>query len=259
MKGRHVMKTLGLNLPNEDIDFDDSSDESTSIYLERDREKKREGVDKELERYISDFEDSAIDCELYKLEECGKHKIPVTNKNGNRRLITVYCKKPYCPRCGAKNGLRHKSNFRNVIRQLGNLENEFIRQFVFTLPHHLLPKFESKHMLNKFIELVKRVIEKEFGLLIREKRTKRGIKRKYRLQRKVLCSIELFGEQHTYHPHVNVLIFETENKKNRKDISPEQLIRIKRSYKYALEKLLSEKIEVVDVHYSYHSGKKKIK
>lgn len=253
------MKTSVVESPNDDIDFADSNDRSNTNYLDRDREKKREGVDKYLEKYINDFEDSAISCELYKLEECGKHKIPVIDKNGNRRLITLYCQKPYCPRCGAKNGLLHKRNFKNVMRQLGNLENEFIRQFVFTLPHDLLSKFESKRMLNKFIELVKRIIEKEFGILTRERKTKRGIKRKYRLQKQVLCSIELFGEQQTYHPHVNVLIFETDNKRNKKDISPEQLIRIKRSYKNALEKLLSEKIGVVDVHYSYHSGEKKIK
>jgi hypothetical protein len=229
-------------------------------YLERKESGKREGVkqDNVQSSIIDPNEEGYIDYELLRVENCGKKKMSVINKKGEMKIITINCEKPYCPRCGAKNGLLHKRRFGNVIARLGNLEGEFIRQFVFTLPRHLTPRFMSKVMLDKFVELVKRLIEREFGVLVKEKITKKGREKKYRLHKKVLNTLELFGGQGTFHPHVNVLIFEKDDKENARTIPAEQLTRIKTSYKYALEKLLYEKIETVDVHYSYHHQDEKI-
>jgi hypothetical protein len=253
------MKTSVSESTNDDISFVDSSDQSNTHYLEGDREDKREGVEGYSEDEIDPNEDGLIDYELYKVDNCGKYKMPVTDRNGKKQIITLYCEKPYCPRCGSKNGLLHNRKFNNIIAKLDNLENEFIRQFVFTLPNDLTSYFKSKRMLKKLIDIVKRVIEKEFGILKREKKTKRGIERKYRLQKKVIASIELSGEKGTFHPHVNILIFEKDINRNKKMVPSEQLLRIKKSYKNAVEKLLSIRIGVIDVHYSYHTNQEKIK
>jgi hypothetical protein len=240
---------------NED-ESKDCSLSSVNHYLEREREDQREGVKQESqdEYCLSDAERGLIEYDLLRVKECGTKKFPVYNKKTKKTtIITLYCEKPYCPRCGKKHGLLHKRKSANIIGRLGDLKNTFIREFIFTLPHHLTPDFESKNMLNRFFDIVKRLIEKEFGILVSDRKTKKGIKRKYRLQKKVLATLELSGDKGTFHPHVNVLIFEENNRKNKKDIPPEQLERIKKSYKNALEKLLREKLEVVNVHYSYRT------
>jgi hypothetical protein len=224
--------------------------QSHSLYLERDREEEREGVEEEYS--IDPNEQGLIEYELLRLENCGKQKWAVTDREGNAKIITLYCEKPYCPRCGSKNGLLHRRKVDNILAKFDNLGHYFIRHFVFTLPENLTARFQSKTMLNKFIEIVKRIIEREYGILVKEKKTKNGFKKKYRLDQKVLASLELSGERGRFHPHVNVLIFEQTNKKKRKDITPEQLSGIKKSYKSALEKMLSEKIGVINVHYSFH-------
>jgi hypothetical protein len=252
VKEKHKVMSLGSNQDPSCHKPNPRNEASQEPYLDRDREKKREGVNQEVkdELIIDPNEQGLIDYELFRVENCGKDKMLV-GRNKERKIITIYCQKPYCPRCGKSNGLLHKRKYETVIARLGNLENKFLRIFVFTLPRHLTPKFKSREMLDKFTELVKRIIEKEFGVLTREKQTKKGIERIYRLRKRVVATLELIGDKGAYHPHINVLIVESNNQKNQKKISTEKLKGIKKSYKNALEKLLCEKLEVVDVHYSY--------
>lgn len=120
----------------------------------------------------------------------------------------------------------------------------------------------SREGLDGLINVVRRIIEKEFGTLVKEKEAKHGKKKFYNLNKPVAASLELVGNhwidyrtdpdpQIPYNPHINVLIFEDIKKGNSPRIDPKKLERLKRSYQRALQGLLRTRIDKVDIHYSY--------
>jgi len=200
---------------------------------------------------VDDFINDWLDFELYSTNQCGQYKFPVRTRNNKYQLITMRCKKQYCPRCGGKNGYLHKVKIAHIEKKLSGIGISFIRYFVFTIPEYLRGRFLSKEMMNKLFGIVQRIIERELGVLIRERKTKKGVERKYHLQKRVLATLELFGDIKAFNPHVNVLIYEPVKSKCSLSLPEDLLKRIKNSYKRALAALLKERIETVDVHYEY--------
>lgn len=143
----------------------------------------------------------------------------------------------------------------SIRRRIGVTSNKFLRQIVFTVPVEIRPHFKSKEMLNRLCNSVRRIIEKEFGKFVGQKKKSEA---SYSLNKKVFASVELFGSQSTdYHPHVNVLILESA-RKEKKIISSLQLSRIKKRYKAALQKLTHNRLQEVIVHYSYHDTSERL-
>lgn len=234
------------------ITYDDSSQ---SYYLEEEGREKEEGGNENLvaEDKVFDIESLLMNAELYVVEQCGKEKIFIKDKFGNIKPRNIRCQKTYCPRCGGKDGYIHNRKMENISTNLGNTKIDFFRQLVFTVPQEFVERLKTKKMLNALVDLVKRIIEKEFGQLVRVKEKKKGPEKIYRLRKKVLASVELFGDGAIFHPHVNILIFEQNARNNHKTITPDKLCKIKQSYKNALEKMLQTKIKEAVVNYKYHA------
>jgi hypothetical protein len=229
---------------------------NTLYYLDNsiDIDSKEGGVRYNLPPHLRDVHYIyALEYDLYKVFNCGQKKLPYRDKNNKVKLFTIRCQKQFCPRCGKKEGFLHNRRIDVVTRRLGHTEGQFYRYFVFTIPQEITSLFYSREMLNRFFEIVRRIIQREFGKLnrIKQKRNKRISK--YDLKKKVLATLELFNSRGQYHPHINVLIFEDKQSGNAKRVSPEMLNRIKASYKRALSKISKRKVEVVDVYYRYYS------
>lgn len=160
-------------------------------------------------------------------------------------FMPIDCKKFWCPDCGGKNGKIHHRRLGNVLDRI-IFDGHFLRQFVFTIPIELRNHFQDREMLNAFIALVNRIIEKEFSSDIWQ-----------------VDYLHLFGDgqagtERRFHPHVNVHVLDGINKSWK--LSPERLDRIRMRYRKALTALLGlkQEIAVCDVHYSYRVGKGKM-
>jgi hypothetical protein len=180
-----------------------------------------------------------------RIKKCGS-KIVVGD-----RLISRRCKKLGCPRCGGKNHFLHKTRIKAVKRRIAGMRIHRARQLVFTLPFELRREyFMSRDALNRFFNIVRRIIEKYFGVFIRVKNQKKG-ECLYRLDEHVVATLHLFGRESTYHPHIHVLIFEKSGSWSSLRIDDEKLSAIKKSYRKALGSLLKKKIDIADVKYVF--------
>jgi len=113
--------------------------------------------------------------------------------------------------------------------------------------------------VNRLLSLVQRLIEREFGEYIGDKRNGKGRfkERKYRLTKPVVAYLHLDSEGMNFNPHVNVHIFEQHRQSYK--LPKEKLKRIAKSYKKALKQLLRETIEKVNCHYSYKVGSEDVR
>ena len=188
-----------------------------------------------------------------KIENCG-YKILVGN-----RVINTRCKKLACPRCGGQNHFIHRSRMNSVERRIEDMSINYSRQLVFTVPFDLRTEyFMTRDSLNRLFKIVKRNIEKYFGELVRVKDQKKG-KYIYRLDKRVFATMHLFGDNPTYHPHINVVIFEEDASWNTLFIREDMLKAIRKSYQKALSSLLKKRIDEVVVHYQYKADSFSVK
>lgn len=190
---------------------------------------------------------------LYRIKNC-RSKIVVKD-----RLITSRCKKLVCPKCGGINHSIHKSRIKAVERRIEDKTFHYARQLVFTLPLELRREhFMTREGLNRLFDIVRRNIDKYFGVLVKVKNKEKG-KNVYRLDKHVMATLHLFGEGHAYHPHINVMIFEETGSWHSLKINRDKLTAIKKSYQKALSSLLKKSINEVVVNYQYTSDQEAVK
>lgn len=164
-----------------------------------------------------------------------------------------------CPKCGGEGNLIHRKRYGAIMRRINMTNTKSLRQFVFTIPMNLRELFMTKDRLNKLFKIVERIIKKEFGVMVQERKTKKGIERKFNLEKAVVAILHLFGDKdYSFNPHINVLIFEDSYKTNNLILSTEKLNMIKKSCEKALRGLLKTRVDNVVIHYSYKT-KRKIK
>jgi hypothetical protein len=200
-----------------------------------------------IEKKVSD--------EINKADYCGKTYAKFTDVDTETKTAykQLKCFKWWCPTCGGRDGAIHKQKNLSVLKRI-DVEDYFIRQFVFTVPDYLRDKFKSKKMITSLLSLVERLIEREFGDYIGDKKNGKGRfkERKYRLTKPVVAYLHLDGEGMKFNPHVNVHIFEKHDQRYK--LPKEKLKRISKSYRKALKHLLRETIGKVNCHYSYKVG-----
>jgi hypothetical protein len=114
----------------------------------------------------------------------------------------------------------------------------------------------GREELNRFFKIVKRIIERFFGVVTKEKKAKHGVRRIYSLNnKKVVATLHLFGKDDSdFNPHINVLIFEDDSTGGSLRISLKKLQEIKEAYRIALRYFLGVDIERIVIHYKYHQG-----
>jgi hypothetical protein len=220
-----------------------------------------ERLKKEFYELFREFPlEKKVSNEISKADYCGKTYAKFTDVATETKTAykQLKCFKWWCPTCGGHNGAIHKQKYLSVLKRI-DVEDYFIRQFVFTLPDSLRNKFKSKKMINRLLSLVQRLIEREFGDYIGDKRSGKGRfkERKYRLTKPVAAYLHLDGEGLKFNPHVNVHIFEEHGQSYK--LSKQKLKRIAKSYRKALKHLLRETIEKVNCHYSYKVGSENVR
>lgn len=205
-------------------------------------------------------EEKKVADEINKADYCGKTYAKFTDvaTETKKAYKQLRCFKWWCPTCGGYNGELHKHKNLSVLKRI-NVEDYFIRQFVFTVPDSLRDKFKSKEMINSLLSLVQRLIEREFGDYIGDKRNGKGRlkERQYQLNKPVVAYLHLDGEGMKFNPHVNVHIFEEHGQSYK--LPKEKLRRIAKSYRKALRQKLRETIEQVNCHYSYKVGSENVR
>lgn len=181
-----------------------------------------------------------IDQELYKLNLCGNaaviHEGQTTHKNYYHKMR---CKKHFCPICGGKKGVIHKTRIQAVNKRV-DLTKYNLRQFVFTVPEECREVFRSRAGLNRLLSAGKRLVQKAFGK-----------------DSAAIGYIHLFGDPRPedpghelkFNPHVNIHIVENGQKALKLD--PLFLDRIKKAWLRSLVHMGCSGIDSVDVHYSF--------
>ncbi len=206
-------------------------------------------------RELTDDEYHYMNIYFGQMDVCEESPFNITG-----RYLHYKCRKLMCHKCGGYNHSLHRKKYKLVKKRIDGLDIPYLRQIVFTIPEHLRKKhFLTKDGLNKLFGVVKRLIRREFGELVEERRTKNGIKKKYRLDKKVVAFLHLFGRTGSFNPHINVLIFENNLKGNSLKLSMEKIEGIKKSYHRALQASLNETLPELVVDYSYRIGKKNVR
>lgn len=152
------------------------------------------------------------------------------------------CSKWWCPTCGGTNGIIHNQRIEAIYNRLVP-KNITLRQIVFTLPKELRQHFSDRKALNSLFNIVRRLIEREFGVRISDKQTKKGKEVTYHLDKGVIAYLHLFGggndfDPFKFNPHINVHIVERKsNLASSADLnlSDEQFSRLRRGYIRALK------------------------
>lgn len=152
------------------------------------------------------------------------------------------CSKWWCPTCGGTNGLLHKQRIEAIYNRLVP-NNIALRQIVFTLPKELRQHFKNRKALDSLLNIVRRLIEREFGVRVSEKQTKKGREVKYRLNKGVIAYLHLFGggydfDPFKFNPHINIHIVERKSNLASSadlDLPDEQFSRLRRGYIRALK------------------------
>jgi hypothetical protein len=120
---------------------------------------------------------------LRQIAKCGKEIMT------DGRIITRRCKKMFCPKCGGYGKRNHKRASKAIMKRVKSIDDKFIRYMTFTMPMNLRPYFETRDMLQRFFDIVQRIIKKEFGVLSRNKKKKKGIERIYSLDKAVVATL----------------------------------------------------------------------
>lgn len=181
------------------------------------------------------------------VHQCGKSVIWLEGeKTKDNYLKKVKCRKAWCPDCGGKNGIIHKSRM-SAVQTRVNVEDKNIQQLILTTPVHIRPQLMNRKNLEYLVQSGKQLTEHFFGVPVLDKY---GHIKKYHLDDGVICNIHIFGDKKpgVYHPHINIDILV--KKGQRLKLKPSILESIK---KYWLKKLkkFDENLEVVDVQYKY--------
>jgi hypothetical protein len=200
------------------------------------------------ERFI--YKNNIIQDYFNRIDRCGEQM----NIRGNTFIHR--CKKQACHECGGENHPIHRNRRKAVHRRTANMSIISGRSLIFTVPMELRRKyFMSREGLNRLLKIVNRVIKKYFGIEVGEKKKKKGVVKIYRLDKPAIATLELFGKDNTYNPHINVIIFEKYPSASYLRISKTKLQQIKTSYKKALTGLLRQEIKEVVVHSKYVDNK----
>lgn len=180
------------------------------------------------------------------IDQCGKSVIWLEGcASEDYYLKKIDCRKQWCPVCGGKNGVVHKSRKHSIFERV-DVEKYNLRQFVFTTPEKLWSYFMDKLHLSSLIRWAKQIIEKYFGEPVYDAR---GHVKKYRLVKGAIEYLHAFGDElGVFKPHVNVHIFEEKSEKLKLDKGLLDMIK-----KEWLKKMrqVEATIETVDVHYSF--------
>lgn len=191
---------------------------------------------------------------------CGKNAVWfVGESSGSRYVKQVHCRKQWCPVCGGKGGVVHKSRIKSVISRV-DVEKYNVRQFIFTIPENIRDKYKSREGLNQLFSMARSVVEKYFGEPYFDRR---GHVKGYKMELPCISYMHIFGDQDEYgntgiyKPHVNIHIFEDKSKKLKLDQALVDAMRILWGKKLARH---NEGIdpEHVDIHYSFSIGAAKV-
>jgi hypothetical protein len=183
----------------------------------------------------------ALDREYMRSNCCGNTMVAYADEAKTQvYLKTVHCAKFWCADCGGFHGFNHMSRIGKIKERILPYEMIFLRQFVFTIPVEHRFNFQSREMLNKYFQLVRRLIYSYFGKAVQ-----------------AVFYIHLFGDKdQVFHPHMNVHIVERDIEGVRYKLDLEVIENIKKSYIKALSSLLKLKtyMPVIDVQYSFRVG-----
>lgn len=170
------------------------------------------------------------------------------------------CRKPWCEVCGGKQGVIAKTRKRAIFKRF-KPTNYGMRQFVFTVPMEIRPFVQSRTKQNSLFEDAKQVTAKYFGDPEKTKRNPKGKVKSYCFGDKLAIGyLHVFGDPDkdgqyrkgdagTFHPHVNVQVFEeSENlhltQETLKQMRSDWAVRLKKYGKFNGE---------VDIHYLWLS------
>lgn len=161
---------------------------------------------------------------------CGRRAVLLQKRDEGKFFIKrVYCYRIDCPDCGGKGGRVHKRRARKMDRIM---KYKSLRQLVFTVPEKYWDRFRSRKGLNALRRIIRRVVEKHFP----------GKGKIYYLH--------LRGDKDgRFKPHWNVHVLEGSEVYLK--LSGGELREIKEQYKRGLEGFLRERVDVVDVNYSF--------
>lgn len=183
------------------------------------------------------------DIEYEKIYKCGKAYIELEGKiSGDEYYKRIDCERWYCQICGGLNGIHHKKRKKRIIEKFGGkqeLKNKKIGQWIFTIPKDIRYYFRSRNALNSIFRMVKRIIENKYG------------------KRNTVYYLHIFGDDVTeFHPHINVHIELSKDQKL--FIDKEELETVREKWRQALQGYIRERIDIVNISYSYRVGIKKI-
>jgi len=160
---------------------------------------------------------------------CGKSYVTLEKEKENYGL-RMYCYSIGCPECSKINGRIHKKR-KNKLYEL--VKDKGFYQLVFTVPKHLRELLKSRDMIKKYKRLCMKIIKDYFHDEI-------GF----------IFYLHLKGDKNEkeFNPHCNFHILT--NKQELK-LEKEFIELIKERYKRAMRALLKEKIDKIDVHFSF--------
>jgi len=168
------------------------------------------------------------------------------------------CRKPWCEICGGKQGVISKTR-KKAVRKRIDVKEYGIRQLVFTVPEAIRESLQSRKNINKLFRDAQQVSAKYCGDSTRAKRNPDGsIDRHSFGDNLAIGYAHLFGDPDkkgkyrsgnagSYHPHINVHIFE---KSDDLHLPAETLEKMRGDWKKKLSKYGKFEGEV-DIHYSY--------
>ena len=187
-----------------------------------------------------DQSEGSLDEQLMKTAFCGKACIKLFD---NEYETVVYkpisCNKWFCPSCNKVMKAKRSMKIEDIV---GNMDNIFLRQHVFTCPEETRSFFWSRDDLNALFKMAKRAINRYYPDHLK------------------IATLHIVGDKSMkYHPHINVLVVEHGLDKSWK--VPQEIIDgLKETWLRSLRGYTQLKgLEVADVHYSYRVGKNKIK
>jgi len=171
-------------------------------------------------------------------------------KSDKDYLKTIHCRKQWCPVCGGKGGVVHKSRINSILKRV-DVDKYNLRQLVLTLPDSIWSKMESRENLSLLFVYAKQLVEKFFGVPVFDKK---GHVKRYVLENGVISYLHLFGdEQHgILKPHINLHILENSNIKLKLD---QAFINSIKKYWLKKLKLFDETLAIADVHYKFRIQK----
>jgi len=188
--------------------------------------------------------------EIEKTEICGETLLTYRDKNGRERTFPKRCQKLYCKKCGGRDNYIHNKRLHRFRDKYGYQKTHNIQRYIFTIPHELIETIKDRDNLNKLLRQINRIISTIHGDNTGIRRRERKTENVFRLHKKTLVTVELLGNNGSFNPHINVLIFNEDN--SNLTLPKDTLHDIKEKYKKALTRISGMKPDVVDVQYKFY-------